>query len=93
MFPMTNKLYSIFNRLTTDIGVKKINNRFQFRIPCVHSSSKETQHFLRILAMHEANTALLDVLVDNFVIILSFQNPTKSPFAKRSIDVKSAVRF
>ncbi len=29
---------------------------------------------LRIHAMHEANTALLDILVDNSVIIPSFQN-------------------
>ncbi len=28
---------------------------------------------LRIPAMHEANTALLDILVDNSVIIVSFQ--------------------
>ena len=48
---------------------------------------------LRILAMHEANTALLDVLVDNFVIIPPFQNSTKSLFAQRCIDVISAVRF
>ena len=37
---------------------------------------------LRIVAMHETNTALLDVLVDNFVIILSFQNPAKGLFVR-----------
>ncbi len=38
---------------------------------------------LRIPAMHEANTALLDILVDNSVIIPSFQNRT-STFLKKA---------
>ncbi len=33
---------------------------------------------LRIRAMHEANTALLDILVDNSVIIPPFQNRTST---------------
>ncbi len=38
----------------------------------------DTDVSLRIPAMHEANTALLDILVDNSVIIPSFQNQTST---------------
>ncbi len=41
--------------------------------------------------MHEANTALLDILVDNSVIIPSFQNRASTFFEEWSLVVKSAV--
>ena len=71
-------------------SLKPVNHKDRTHL---NTTASTVQELLRILAMHEANTALLDVLVNNFVIILSFQNPTKSLFAQRSIDVKSAVRF
>ncbi len=46
---------------------------------CRKGCVRENLHVgLRIRAMHEANTALLDILVDKSVIIPSFQNRTRT---------------
>ena len=47
-------------------------------LPGIHYLGMTTIKILRIRAMHEAYTALLDILVDNLVIIPSFLNRTSA---------------